>query len=188
MVIDMSLDEDELAVLSCAPLWVVSAVLGRSGNFNEAEQSALWNSVVDTGQHARGLAREVLGSLAANRVAAQRRVAADPLPLATALTRVASLLELVEPVEADAVKRALLDVGSGVARARSLGRGMSDEDANTLLLVATLLGLVDADDDAPEGVQVDRIVEQFRPATIWTRLRHRMEEGRGWRMSTVRAG
>jgi hypothetical protein len=49
---------------------------------------------------------------------------------------------------ADDVKRAFLAIGRRVARARSLGRQISEDDATALLLVATLLDLPFEDTDA----------------------------------------
>jgi hypothetical protein len=135
------LSHEQMVTLRCGPLWVVSAVLGRVNGFNPAELDAVWNSVIDTANGASGLPREILGELAADRAGALRQLERSPWPVATALLRIVSILNGVDADTADEVKRAFLAVGRGVARARSLGRKISDDDAKALLLVATLLGL-----------------------------------------------
>jgi hypothetical protein len=130
-----------MATLRCGPLWVVSAVLGRANGFNPAELDAVWNSVIDTANGSRGLTREILGELAADRAGALQQLESSPWPVATALLRIVKILDGIDKVAADEVKRAFLAVGRGVARARSLGRTISEDDAKALLLVATLLGL-----------------------------------------------
>ena len=141
------LSPEQMITLRCGPLWVVSAVLGRARGFNQAELEAIWNSVIDTASGSRGLPREILGALAADRAGALVQLETSSLPVATALLRIVIILDGVDLHVSDEVKRAFLAVGRGVARARSLGRQISEDDAKALLLVATLLDLP-VDDDA----------------------------------------
>jgi hypothetical protein len=94
------------------------------------------------------LTRDVLGALAANRAGALAQLETSPLPVATALLRIVTILGALDTEVADDVKRAFLAIGRGVARARSLGRQISEDDAKALLLVATLLDLPFEDTDA----------------------------------------
>lgn len=142
------LSAEQMITLRCGPLWVVSALLGRARGFNEAELEAVWNGVIDTANGSRGLTRDVLGALAANRAGALAQLDSSPLPVATALLRIVAILGAVDTEVADDVKRAFLAIGRGVARARSLGRQISEDDAKALLLVATMLDLPFQDTDA----------------------------------------
>jgi hypothetical protein len=144
---------EQMIALRCGPLWIVSAVLGRARDFNAAELEAMWNSVVDTASGSRGLSRDVLGALAADRPGALAQLAASRLPVATALLQLVTILDGVDAETARDVKGAFLAVGRGVARARSLGRHISEDDAKALLLVATLLDLP-ADDTGVTGAAV----------------------------------
>jgi hypothetical protein len=147
------LSTEQMTALRCGPLWIVSALLGRARNFNDAELEAVWDSVVDTARGCRGLARDILGALAADRPGALAQLAASRLPIATALLRLVTILDGTDAQAARDVKSAFLAVGRGVARARSLGRQISEDDAKALLLVATLLDLP-ADDIRIAGATV----------------------------------
>lgn len=128
----------EWLTLQLGPVWVASAVLGRSG-LDELEQVAFWRSVDDAAQDSP-LGWQVMRAMTVNREWLLDEFQLDPRPVVSGLSEVASLLERVAPDVSRDVRESMLRVGSGLARARGpFGQRISDQDALTLQLVAQLL-------------------------------------------------
>jgi hypothetical protein len=138
----------EWLTLQLGPVWVVSALVGRS-RFDELEQAAFWRSVDDAPQDSP-LSWQLMRAMTLNREWLLDEFELDDRPIVSGLSEVASLLERVPPEVSRDVREAMLRVGSGLARARGpFGQRVSDSDSLTLQLVAQLLetALETADDN-----------------------------------------
>lgn len=130
--------------LRLAPLWVVSALVGRT-RLETWELAAVWDAV-----RATLPTTSLLGSEALQATLDDPDLAAvherDGRPVTTGLLAAATVSARFGPGAADSVRSALLAVGEGVARARGpFGRSISHQDADTLELLAEVLDLGDAD-------------------------------------------
>jgi hypothetical protein len=131
-------------VLRLAPLWVFSALVGRT-RLETWELEAIGDAVRATLPTTAGLGSEALRATLDDPdvVAAYE---GDGRPVTTGLLAAATVSARLGPGAADSVRTALLAVGEGVARARGpFGRSVSREDADTLELLAEVLDLSDAD-------------------------------------------
>ena len=129
----------ERLTLRLGPVWVMSALCGRC-RFDSLEQEAFWSTVEDVAGDVDGLARDVLVEALGDRRWLFDEFELDSRPIVSGLSQVVTLLERVDLDSSSTTRRALLDVGHGVARARGpFGRRESLQDAQTLLLVAQLL-------------------------------------------------
>jgi hypothetical protein len=135
--------------LQFGPVWVVSALVGRS-RLDEPEEAAFWRSVDDAPQ-AAPLGWQLMRAMTLNRDWLLDEFELDRRPVVSGLNEVATLLERVPPDVSREVRESMLRVGSGLARARGpFGQRMSDQDALTLQLVAQLLQTTDETvDDNP---------------------------------------
>ena len=131
-------------VLRLAPLWVFSALVGRT-RLETWELEAIGDAVRATLPTTAGLGSEALQATLDDPdvVAAYE---GDGRPVTTGLLAAATVSARLGPGAASSVRSALLAVGEGVARARGpFGRSVSREDADTLELLAEVLDLRDAD-------------------------------------------
>ncbi len=132
----------EWLTLQIGPVWVVSAVVGRS-RLDELEQAAFWRSVDDAPQDSP-MGWQLARAMTLNRKWLLDEFQFDNRPIVSGLNDVASLLERVPPEVSRDVRDFMLRVGSGLARARGpFGQRISDQDALTLQLVAQLLETAD---------------------------------------------
>src|SRR3954447_6430298 len=130
--------EAEWLTLQFGPVWVVSALVGRS-RLDELEDAAFWRSVDDAPQDSP-LGWQLMRALTLNREWLLDEFELDGRSIVSGLSKVASLLERVPPEVSRDVRETMLRVGSGLARARGpFGQRISDQDALTLQLVAQLL-------------------------------------------------
>lgn len=128
----------EWLTLQLGPVWVVSALLGRS-HLDELEQVAFWRAVDEAPQDSP-LEWQLSHAMTRNREWLLEEFPLDDRSIVSGLNEVASLLERVPPEVSRNVRESMLRVGSGLARARGpFGRRISDQDALTLQLVAQLL-------------------------------------------------
>ena len=134
--------EAEWLTLQFGPVWVVSALVGRS-RLDELEEAAFWRSVDDAPQDSP-LGWQLMRAVTLNREWLLDEFQLDDRPIVSGLNDVASLLERVPPEVSRDVRECMLRVGSGLARARGpFGQRISDNDLLTLQLVAQLLETAD---------------------------------------------
>jgi hypothetical protein len=134
--------------LQFGPMWVVSALVGRS-RLDALEEAAFWSSVDDAPQDSP-LGWQLMRAMTLNRDWLLDEFELDHRSIVCGLSEVASLLERVPAEVSRDVRECMLRVGSGLARARGpFGQRMSEQDALTLQLVAQLLETADetADDN-----------------------------------------
>ena len=130
--------------LRLAPLWVFSALVGRT-RLETWELEAIWDAVRATLPTTASLGSEALQATLDDPdvVAAYER---DGRPVTTGLLAAATVAARLGPGAASSMRAALLAVGEGVARARGpFGRSISRQDADTLELLAEVLDLSEAD-------------------------------------------
>ena len=134
--------DNEWLTLQLGPVWVVSALVGRS-HLDELEEAAFWQSVDDAPQDSP-LSWQLMRAMTLNREWLLEEFQLDERPTVSGLNEVASLLERVPSEVSRDVRESMLRVGSGLARARGpFGQRISDQDALTLELVAQLLETAD---------------------------------------------
>ncbi len=139
-----TLTRSEQLALRLAPLWMFSALVGRT-RLETWELDAVWDAVRATLPTATGLGSEALQATLddPDLVAAFER---DGRPVTTGLLAAATVSAGLGPAAASSMRSALLAVGEGVARARGpFGRSISRQDADTLELLAEVVDLSDAD-------------------------------------------
>ena len=130
--------DTEWLTLQLGPVWVVSALIGRS-RLDELEEAAFWRSVDDAPRDSP-LGWQLMRAMTLNREWLLDEFQLDPRSIVSGLNEVASLLERVPPEVSRDARESMLRVGSGLARARGpFGQRMSQQDALTLQLVAQLL-------------------------------------------------
>ena len=128
----------DLHTLQLGPLWVLSSLVGTHTRFSELDLMVFWDAVVSEGLRAPAAAREVLGTLTADRSGLLLDFELDGRSVVSGLRDVVTVLGQDERVEG--YRRALVRIGGAVARARGpYGRQIGSEDLNRLLLVAQLL-------------------------------------------------
>lgn len=130
--------------LRLAPLWVLSALVGRA-RLESWEMDALRDSVRAVLPTTTWLGSEALRATLADPglLEAHER---DGRPITTGLLEAATVAASVGVGAASSMRSALLAVGEGVARARGpFGRSMSREDVDTLELLGEILDVDDAD-------------------------------------------
>jgi len=129
----------EWLTLQLGPVWVTSALLGRS-QFDELEQEAFWRAVEDAPIGDSALPWQLMQAITRNRDWLLDELILDDRSIITGLSQVTSLLERVPVDISRETRAAILRVGSGMARARGpFGRRITDYDAQTLELLAQLL-------------------------------------------------
>jgi hypothetical protein len=129
----------EWLTLQLGPIWVTSALLGRS-HFDELEHEALWRAVEEAPIGNSALSWQLMQAISRNRDWLLDELILDDRSIITGLSQVTSLLERVPPDISRETREAILRVGSGMARASGpFGRRITDYDAQTLELLAQLL-------------------------------------------------
>jgi hypothetical protein len=129
---------EDVRTLQLAPLWVLSALVGRHVRFAEPDLAAFWDAVVCEALLAPQQARELLSSLTLDRAGLLLSLELDGRTVVCGLRDVVTVLGAQDRV--DGYRRALVRIGAAVARARGpYGAHISAEDLNRLLLVAQLL-------------------------------------------------
>jgi hypothetical protein len=134
--------DTEWLTLQLGPVWVVSALVGRS-HLDELEEAAFRRAVDDAPQDSP-LSWQLMQAMNRNREWLLDEFQLDDRSIVSGLNEVAALLERVPPEVSRDVRESMLRVGSGLARARGpFGQRISDQDALTLELVAQLLETAD---------------------------------------------
>ena len=147
-----SWSDDEWLILQLGPLWVVSAVLGRS-RFDGLEQQAVAASVLDAPEGNSALPWQLMQAVERNADTLFERLTRDNRSIVSGLGQVTTLLKRVDAETSRRTREAMLRVGAGVARARGpFGRRILEQDAQQLALVAYIL---EAPIEAAEGRPLD---------------------------------
>jgi hypothetical protein len=129
----------EWRTLQFGPIWVVSAIIGRT-RFDELERKAFADSVVAAPLGVTPLPWQLMQAIDRDADALSGEFAQDDRSIASGLSQVTTLLERVDGETSRRTREAMLRVGAGVARARGpFGRRMSEQDAQQLALVARLM-------------------------------------------------
>jgi hypothetical protein len=135
------LTAQEFQTLQFAPFWLLSALIGKHRDFDELHTAAFATALAEAARSPGQLARDVFGSVAADQESVARSYAADGRPIVAGMFAVSGILRRMPADEAESFLTALVSgVGEGVARARGrFGQIISDDDADTLTLVAELV-------------------------------------------------
>jgi hypothetical protein len=135
------MDQQTRQTLRLAPLWVFSAVTGRSGRFDPLEEQAFWRCLETAALMADGTTFDVLSSAATDRAQVISDFVLDGRPTASGLLGVAEALDSLPGHDATRLRAVLVhDIGEGVARARGpFGRTVRREDQVMVTLVGQLL-------------------------------------------------
>lgn len=144
MTVYGTLAPSDQQTLRLAPLWVFSALVGRT-RLETWELEAIWDAVRAILPMTTRLGSEALQATLDDPdiVVAYER---DGRSVTTGLLAAATVSARLGPGAAGSMRSALLAVGEGVARARGpFGRSISRQDADTLELLAEVLDLSDAD-------------------------------------------
>ena len=139
-----TLARSEQQTLRLAPLWMFSALVGRT-RLETWELDAIWDAVRATLPTTTRLGTEALQATLddPDLVTTYER---DGRPVTTGLLVAATVSARLGAGAASSMRSALLAVGEGVARARGpFGRSISRQDADTLELLAEVMDLSDAD-------------------------------------------
>jgi len=137
---DHELTPQDWRTLQTAPLWVLSAILGRQNRFDPLELAAFWRALDDTAAGSAGLANAVLVALSADFSARLREHEQEERSVVTGLWDVTAILSRLDSLVAAPFATALLEVGEQLSRARgAFGKVISREDGQTLALLAALL-------------------------------------------------
>ncbi|MEX5717689.1 hypothetical protein [Geodermatophilus maliterrae] len=139
-----TLARSDQQTLRLAPLWVFSALVGRT-RLETWELDALWDAVRATLPTTTRLGSEALQATLDDPglVEVYER---DGRPVTTGLLAAATVAAGCGAGAARSVSSALLAVGEGIARARGpFGRSISRQDADTLELLAEILDVDGAD-------------------------------------------
>ncbi len=138
------LTPEEQRTLRLAPMWVLSSLVGRS-RLETWELDALWDGVRRALPATSWLGAQALRAVLDDQdlVAAYER---DTRPITTGLLQAVTASARIGAGAASSMRSALLAVGEQVARARGpFGRSISQQDADTLELLAEILDLEEAD-------------------------------------------
>jgi hypothetical protein len=140
-VSDYGFSEGEWRTLQLAPFWIFSALVGSDRAFDELEFAAFSRSVGLAAAAPGRIARAVMATVALDPDRLIEDYRADGRPIAAGLWAVATILSKAPAGEAELFRDVLVSgVGEGVAKARGrFGRTMSEEDEQTLALLAELL-------------------------------------------------
>ena len=131
--------DDEWLTLQLGPVWVMSAIIGRS-RFDELEQKAFVTSVVAAPTGNSALPWQLMQAVERNADTLFDRLSWDNRSIVSGLSQVTALLERVDAPTSRLTREAMLRVGAEVARARGpFGRQILEQDAQQLALVAYIL-------------------------------------------------
>ena len=141
----MNISPDGLRTLQLGPLWVLSALAGRSSGFDHDELAAFWDSVVAVALRTPEPARQLLTSTSIDRTGLLLDFELDDRPVVSGLGHVLAVLDKVgAPANRD-YRLALVNIAIGLARARGpYGRRPTPEDEQMVLLIAALLEIESA--------------------------------------------
>lgn len=129
--------ESEWLTLQLGPVWIVSALTGRSF-FDDLEEEAFWRAV-DQGPETSPLSWQLTQAMVRNKGWLVSEFMLEDRSIVTGLSQIAALLERV-PHDSRETRETMLRIGAGFARARGpFGQRMSDQDAQLLQLTAQLL-------------------------------------------------
>ena len=129
----------EWLTLQLGPVWVISAVTGRS-QFDDLEQEAFWHAVSDAPAGNSALSWQITQAMLNRQDWLLDEFMLDGRSIVTGLNHVTFLLEPIPPEVSRETRLMMLRVGSGFARARGpFGRRITANDAQVLELVAQLL-------------------------------------------------
>jgi len=150
------MDPQVRQTLRLAPLWVFSAVSGRSARFDPLEVEAFWRCLEAAALMADGVTFDLLSEASTDRAGSVEAFLRDGRPTASGLLEVAAALDALPDHDARALREVLItDIGEGVARARGpFGRSVRKEDQVVLGLVTELLATSDGSNplDSPYPV------------------------------------
>ena len=104
---------EDLRTLQLAPLWVLSSLSGTHASFPSYELEAFWDAVVEVSLRTPSGAREILGSLAADRTGLVLDYELDDRSVVTGLTHTLTAMDRLDPTTAADYKIALLRIGVG---------------------------------------------------------------------------
>lgn len=128
--------------LQLAPLWVLSAIVGRQRNFEPLELSAFWRSVDGAAAGCGGLSAMAPEALSTGFAQFLVEFQDEPRSVVTGLWDVVAILNRLDPLVSEPFTAMLLSIGERFCRARgSFGQLISKDDQQTLLLLAALLEL-----------------------------------------------
>jgi hypothetical protein len=134
-------ESDDWQTLRLAPFWVLSALAGRSQQFDPLEDAAFWHCMDVAAAEAAGVARDALHSVIADRESLVQDFEQDGRPIASGLGATVTALATLPPLEAAHFTDVLFTyVATGLARARGpYGSGVTRDDAETLSMIAAFL-------------------------------------------------
>src|SRR5918998_480822 len=135
----VSWSDDEWQTLQLGPLWVVSAVLGRT-HLDDLERRAFMGAVLEAPVGNLALPWQLMQAVDHNADMLFDVLSQDNRSIVSGLTEVTALLERVDAATSRQTRGAILRVGVGVARARGpFGRTISEQDEHQLALIGYLL-------------------------------------------------
>lgn len=139
---DEELTPAQSRTLQLAPLWVLSAIVGRQREFHPLELAAFWRAVDDAAAGAVGLASAVPTALSSNFSQLLKEFEDEQRSVVTGLWDVVGILTRLDREVSRPFVATVLEIGERFCRARgSFGQVISREDRQMLLLLAALLEL-----------------------------------------------
>jgi hypothetical protein len=131
---------DERRTLEYAPLWMLSAVVGRYRGFNRPTLDAL-DALLAAAGPSGGPAYDVVAGVRGRLPELLAELERDGRPIVSGLLQVDTLLSRRSDAEAESVRALLVEtVGKGIARARGpFGAEATREDAERLELAEAIL-------------------------------------------------
>ena len=141
----MNISSDELRTLQLGPLWVLSALAGRSSRFDADELSAFWDTVVAVALRTPEPVRQFLTSTSIDRTGLLLDFELDDRPVVSGLGHVLAVLDKLGAPAGLEYRLALVNIAIGLGRARGpYGRRTTPEDEQMILLIAALLEIESA--------------------------------------------
>jgi len=141
----VSISSDELRTLQLGPLWVLSALAGRSSSFDADELSAFWDTVVAVALRTPEPVRQFLTSTSIDRTGLLLDFELDDRPVVSGLGHVLAVLDKLGAPAGLEYRLALVNIAIGLGRARGpYGRRTTPEDEQMILLIAALLEIESA--------------------------------------------
>jgi hypothetical protein len=141
----VNISSDELRTLQLGPLWVLSALAGRSARFDADELSAFWDTVVAVALRTPEPGRQFLTSTSIDRTGLLLDFELDDRPVVSGLGHVLAVLDKLGAPAGLEYRLALVNIAIGLGRARGpYGRRTRPEDEQMILLIAALLEIESA--------------------------------------------
>jgi hypothetical protein len=135
----------EWQTLQFTPLWTFVACAGADRNIDDKEKAAFAKELAEAGLYKSALAREVLGSLAANLSTIMPAFTADSRSYLAGMSNAADVLDQKVPAEeANDFKKAILGIGIQVCQASGggfMGKGdkISEEEKKNWAICAAAI-------------------------------------------------